>query len=371
MTVRIGVLVNPIAGFGGTRALHGTDELPAEHYEKALAEGRASGRMLRALRRFDASDAGLEWVAAPDTLGSDVLAQANVAHSAVSVGCAIMSRTTRDDTIAAARALEHAGVDVIIFSGGDGTATDIAAAIGEAVPCVGVPSGVKMHSEVFARSPEGAGRMLADFVERRAPVVRAEVLDASHEPAGVGVCGTLRVPQTREPLQGPKTVVRPADAETARQFLARSVVRTTELTSTWVIGPGMTAGAAAEELGFSPSLRGVDVRHSDGTVERDVTEERLYAIATFADTTVLVLGVVGGQGFLLGRGNQELSPRVLAAIGAEHVRIVATEDKVAALFPPVLLVDSDEGASHPLLGYRRIQTGARQSTVMKVVDAAT
>jgi predicted polyphosphate/ATP-dependent NAD kinase len=126
-------------------------------------------------------------------------------------------------------------------------------------------------------------------------------------------------------------------------------------------------------LGFLPTLRGVDVRHPDGSVELDVTEARVYEVVTAAAQPLLALGVVGGQGFLLGRGNQELSARVIAAVGAERIRILATAEKVGALFPPVLLVDADpddEAAQHPLLGYRRVYTGPRQSTVLKVVDAA-
>jgi predicted polyphosphate/ATP-dependent NAD kinase len=183
----------------------------------------------------------------------------------------------------------------------------------------------------------------------------------------------LRVPRSYEPLQGAKAVSAPSASDAVRRAIAQRLVREADPLSTWVIGPGTTAGAVAEALGFTGSLRGVDVRHPDGAVEADVTEERLYDIVVDAAQPLLALGVVGGQGFLLGRGNQELSPRVVSAIGVPRILILATEEKVGALFPPVLLVDADPdeaGTQHPLLGYRRVHTGPRQSTVLKVIDAA-
>ena len=369
--VRIGVLVNPIAGFGGTLALHGSDALPPDGFDEAARAGHAARRLIRAVARFATVGGRAELVAAPGLLGADALAEAGIAHS-VLPGPHLESRTTRSDTIAAARHLVAARVDGIVFAGGDGTATDLAEAVGEGVPCIGVPSGVKMHSEVFARSPEAAGRLLAEFTAGRAPASPAEVLDVGAGGA-TGVVGVLLVPHSHEPLQGAKTATRSKAQEGVRAAIARTLVRSADPATTWVIGPGTTAGAVAEALGSTATLRGVDVRHPDGSIELDVTEERLYAIVSVAPQPLLALGVVGGQGFLLGRGNQELSARVVAAIGAERIHILATEEKVGALFPPVLLVDSDpvgEGAQHPLLGYRRVRTGPRQSTVLKVVDAA-
>lgn len=369
--MRIGVLVNPIAGFGGTRALHGTDALPPDGFDDAVRAGHAARRLVRAVARFGAVGGEAELVAAPGLLGADALAEAAIVHS-VLPRPGSPSRTTRGDTIAAARRLVADRVDGIVFAGGDGTATDLAEAVGEAVPCIGVPSGVKMHSEVFARSPEAAGRLLAEFTAGRAPASPAEVLDVGAGGA-TGVVGVLLVPHSHEPLQGAKTTSRFSAQDGIPTAIARALVRSAGPATTWVIGPGTTAGAVGDVLGIAGTLRGVDVRHPDGSVELDVTEERVFEIVSAAPQPMLALGVVGGQGFLLGRGNQELSARVIDAIGPERVHILATEEKVGALFPPVLLVDSDpvgEGAQHPLVGYRRVHTGPRQSTVLKVVDAA-
>jgi predicted polyphosphate/ATP-dependent NAD kinase len=364
----VGVLVNPIAGFGGALALHGTDALPAERFEEAVRAGHAATRLLHALDRFRDAGAAARFVAAPGIMGAHALAGSAIPYRALDA--TEPARTTRADTIDAARRLVAEGIDVLLFGGGDGTGTDIAEAVGTGVPVIGIPSGVKMHSEVFARSAASAGRLLADFVAGTARSELAEVLDVGPDDIS-GVVAVLLAPRSREALQGAKTSARPGSSVADGKAIAREVVASRGADVTWIIGPGGTAGAVAEELGFTPTLRGADVRHPSGEVELDVDEQRLHEIAMAASEPRLVLGVVGGQGFLLGRGNQQISPRVIERLGADRIEIVATNDKVAGLFPPVLFVDVGDDAGEPvgLLGYRRVRIGIRQSTVMKVSAA--
>ncbi|MFS0732039.1 NAD(+)/NADH kinase [Microbacterium sp. 1P10UB] len=383
MTTRVGVLLNSIAGFGGTLAMHGTDRLAADRFADAVAAGRASRRLVRALETWRSRGGAARLVPAPGLLGADTLRSAGFdAHveadrdAGIAAGGTVIGPTTRLDTLAAARRLVADGIDALLFSGGDGTATDIAEAIGLAVPVIGVPSGVKMHSQVFSRSPEAAGRLLAELTAGRAWDETADVLDAAAD-GSTGVIAALRAARAGEPLQGAKGGASASSDEGERRAIAAELLRASGPATTWIIGPGTTAAALADALGVAGTLRGVDVRHPSGRVEPDVDEERLLAVVTAAADPRLVLGVVGGQGFLLGRGNHELSPRVLAALGPDRVSIVATSSKVATLVPPVLYIDADDGlggepagSRHPLLGYRRVRTGARQTTVLNVVDAA-
>ncbi|MEO8093626.1 MAG: NAD(+)/NADH kinase [Pseudolysinimonas sp.] len=356
--------MNPIAGFGGPLAMHGTDALAPERFDEAVRAGRAARRLLQALDRFGDAAVMADFVAAPGVLGADHLAASGIPHRILhgTVG----RPTTRRDTIDAARGLVADGVDVLVFSGGDGTAADLAEALGTAVPVIGIPSGVKMHSEVFARSPESAGRLLADVLAGDAVSELAEVLDVGADGAS-GVVAMLLAPRSREVLQGAKTSARGGSASAQSRTIARELVASADNDVTWIIGPGNTTSAVADELGFAATLRGVDVLHPTGELELDVTEERLHQITCAAGNPRLVLGVVGGQGFLLGRGNQQISPRVIESVGATRVEIVATSQKVGGLFPPVLYVDTEEPVG--LLGYRRVRIGARQSTVMKVSAA--
>ena len=365
MTVSVGVLVNPIAGFGGTLAMHGTDALPASRYDEAVEANWAGRRMTLALDSFLRTAGDAEFLAAPGLLGATQLAAAGIAHSTLE-SPTLSRRTTPADTIDAARRLLAEGVNVLFFAGGDGTATNIAEAIGTQLPAIGIPSGVKMHSEVFSRTPVGAGRLLADFILGHASSELAEVLDVGVGDRS-GVVGMLLAPRSREALQGAKTTT-VTNGSTAGA-IARDIVAGADNAVTWIIGPGTTAGAVADELGFEPTLLGVDVRHPSGSVEWDVDENRLFEVVCAAEHPRLVAGVVGGQGFLLGRGNQQLSTRVIDSIGADRIDIVATEEKVGGLFPPVLLLDVENPST--LVGYRAVRTGFHKSMVMRVVDAAT
>lgn len=364
----VGVLLNPIAGFGGTLAMHGTDQLPGSLYDAAVDAARAEQRLLRALTSFSAEHLDATLLVPAGLLGSGQLTRAGVPHVTLDVVRPV-GRTTKRDTADAARALVAAHVDCLLFAGGDGTATDIASAVGEVVPVIGVPSGVKMHSEVFARSPESAGQLLAQFLRGECRLEAVEVLDVVGDRSST--VGTLMAPASRALLQRAKAVVPAQISEISRGLIARDVVETHGRRGTWVLGPGTTVATVADELGVAATLRGVDVLHTSGVVEQDVTEERLFEIVDGCNDARLVLGVIGGQGFLLGRGNHEVSPRVIERIGVESVCIVASEAKISGLFPPILLVDvGDARALHPLVGYRRVHSGAGHHTVMNVVNAA-
>lgn len=89
--------------------------------------------------------------------------------------------STREDTVLAVKEMIENGVDIIVFVGGDGTARDIAEVIDNAVPILGVPAGVKMHSGVFSTTPEAAGELLSHFIRGEARIVNTEVLDLDEE----------------------------------------------------------------------------------------------------------------------------------------------------------------------------------------------
>ena len=374
--IRVGVLVNPIAGFGGALALHGTDDLPAARYAEAISAGRAAGRLIRAVKELLHRSGNVTIVAAPGLLGSDQLAAAGIEHHLLPSADAPASGavTTSADTARASAAFAAAGISALLFAGGDGTATIVADEFGTRVPCVGVPAGVKMHSAVFARSPERAGRLLAEHLSGSGTTTIVDVLDAGAKQRTERV-GVLLAPRVSEPLQGAKSSS-PATGHAHVSAALHELLDGAAAGTTWVIGPGTTTAAFAEQMGITPTLGGVDVSHPDGTVEHDVDEVRLFEIVQAAALPQLVVGVVGGQGFLFGRGNHELSVRVLESIGASRVHIFAAADKIGGLQPPILLIDVDPPSGcgpvpHPLAGYRSVRTGPNQSMVMRVVDAAS
>jgi predicted polyphosphate/ATP-dependent NAD kinase len=81
----------------------------------------------------------------------------------------------------------------------------------------------------------------------------------------------------------------------------------------------------------------------------------------------VIVTPVGGQGFLFGRGNQQLSAHVLGQIGSENVVVLATESKLAALGGRPLLVDTgDPAVDAALAGYVRVVAGYDREVVYRI-----
>ncbi len=365
----IGVLVNAIAGYGGPRAMHGTADLDERQHREALEAGRATDRMRRAVARIaDRLPAGTRFVTGPGTLGGALLSDMGLEHRVV--GDDTTGPTTAADTVAAVRAIvgTDLGVDCLLFSGGDGTAADLAGHVGTTM-VIGVPAGVKMHSGVFARTPEAAGDLLLAVIEGRVRSEPCDLLDVVEVAGGPQVTGTLRVPVARTLLQGAKRTSTELDPSLL-VALGRQLAETAGPGAQWILGPGTTVAEVARGLGVSSTVSGVDVVPSadDGPAVLDATEAQVFDAVGRADTHVLV-GVVGGQGFVLGRGNHELSARVLERVAPERVHIVAAASKLAALNPPVLHVDLGDGRPLAALdGYRPVHVGPGRSTMMRIVS---
>ncbi|MGA0121568.1 MAG: ATP-NAD kinase family protein, partial [Gaiellales bacterium] len=143
----IGLVVNPVAGLGGAVGLKGTDGL----VEEALARGAVPRASDRAAAAIAALPADVPVATAAGAMGEDALQRAGRTPALLVPGGALT--TTADDTRQAVRALADAGVELLLFAGGDGTARDVCAAVGDATPALGIPAGVKIQSAAFAESP--------------------------------------------------------------------------------------------------------------------------------------------------------------------------------------------------------------------------
>jgi predicted polyphosphate/ATP-dependent NAD kinase len=340
--------VNPIAGMGGRVALKGTDG-PA-----ALREARARGaspvapeRARRALARLDRDTRVL---AAPGAMGGDFVA--DFAHETTAAWPGPESGPL--DTRNAVAEMCERGVSLLLFAGGDGTARDIHDAIGAELPLVGIPTGVKMHSGVFAATPGAAGAAAAAYLRGATALHDAEIADAD-EGLGTRLYGHARVPSQPALMLAAKAPSFAADA--ALDALCAGM----DLSGLVLLGPGTTTAKIAPG-----TLLGVDAFRDGELVGADLDEAGLLALLEHEDAR-LILGVVGGQGSLLGRGNQQLSPRVLRRLGRDAITVVAAADKLAALQPPVLRVDTgDDALDAELSGYIRVHTAPGRTIVMKV-----
>lgn len=364
---RLGLIINPIAGMGGSVGLHGTD---GDSYRRAEALGatRVAGKRAgRALYQLASSLPDVGMVTVSGGMGADAAHEAGFDPEVVSVAS---EPTTPEDTRRAARVMHAAGVDLILFAGGDGTARDIVAEVGDEIPVLGVPTGVKMHSAVFGNTPEAAAAMAVRFLESsgRMRVVPREVLDAAGGPGEIAGFSVASVPFARDLLQPGKATMSLGD-DSSLDRLCASLAAGMAPGHVYILGPGTTVARILDHLDLSGTLAGVDVVLDRQVAIANATTGQLLQLLDDGRPATVYLGVIGGQGFLLGRGNQQLSPEVIERVGEENVMILAGEEKVRLLDPPVLRVDTGVEASRPvMLGYRRVHTAPGRSLVMKVVS---
>lgn len=367
--MRIGLVVNPIAGLGGRVGLKGTDG--AEVVARALALGAvpaAGARAARALERLraEAPEGSYELLVAPGAMGAE---PARAAGFACEVAGRVSGAPTAEDTRRIAGAM--ADVDLLLFVGGDGTAADVLAAVGRSVPALGIPAGVKIHSGVYAVSPEAAGRIAAGVARgARLDVGEAEVLDLDEDAYRRGeiaprLLGYLRVPREPRLVQAGKAPS-PAGERVATEAIAADVVEHMEPGRSYVLGPGTTVRAVAERLGVPKTLVGVDVVRGGGLVVADAAERDLLAIAGEGPAAIVVTPI-GGQGFVFGRGNQQIGPALVARVGREHLLVLATQWKLASLGVAPLRVDTgDPEVDAELVGHLQVITGYGERAVCRV-----
>ncbi len=364
---RLGLIVNPIAGLGGAVALKGTDS-PATLRE-ALRRGavpQAPERAGAALAAFlrTAGD-GVELLAGAGEMGESAARGAGMPPARI-IGDA-RAATTAADTRHAARAMRADNVALLLFAGGDGTARDICEAIGEDVPAIGIPAGVKMHSGVYAASPRAAGDLAARFLRERLAVRPVEVMDIDEEAYRAGevsarLFGTLAVPFDRALLQGVKIGRVNSDAR-ALAGIAAEVAERLRPGQVGVLGPGTTTRAIAQALGVAKTLLGVDIIR-DGRLLRADADAAAVRQAVAAHEAMLVVSPIGGQGHVFGRGNQQIGPEVLRRVGRAGVLIAATPEKLASLQGRPLCADTGDAAlDAALAGYVRVITGYRREAV--------
>ena len=371
---KLGLIVNPVAGLGGRVGLKGSDG--AEIQRRALELGarpQAAERARQALEMLHGLD-DLEIMTFPGEMGEDAALASGFRPTVV--GSIAAGATTAQDTRDAARAMQAVGVDLLLFAGGDGTARDIYEAVGLDLPVLGIPAGVKIHSAVYATNPTTAGELAALYLQGRVDSLReAEVLDIDEEAVRQGMVaarlyGYLKIPFRTSLVQNLKM---PSDSEaTALASLAYDVVSKMEEGCLYIIGPGTTTRAITDELGLPKTLIGVDVVLDRQLLAADVNEVQLLDLVAERPARIVVTPI-GGQGYIFGRGNQQISPRVIAAVAGpdgspwERIIVVSTKDKLYALGGRPLLVDTgDRALDRRLSGYIKVVTGYNERAVRKV-----
>ena len=365
--MHVGFVVNPVAGMGGRVGLKGTDGKVAEAVARG-AEPRAPDRARRALERLAtvAPETGVSTAATP--MGQRLVREAGFEPVRVidpfDGATPNPTETTAEHTASVVEAFVGGDdpVDLVLFVGGDGTATDVGTTLertGAEIPMLGVPAGVKVYSSVFGVSPEDAAEVAASFSRTE----RREVVDIDEDAYREGevhpeLRAVARVP-VADDLQSSKQTAS-GTVESLAEGVAADVRARVGEGVTVVLGPGSTVGAIKAELGFEPSPIGVDVWRDGEVVVRDGTEAEI--LDALGDQNVIVVSPIGGQGFVFGRGNPQLSPAVIRRC---ELRIVASRSKLDDV--RALRVDTDDpDLDAELAGWVRVRVGKFETRMMKI-----
>ena len=368
---QLGLIVNPIAGLGGRVGLKGSDGLPTQNLARQRgAVSPAQHRAGEALAALAGLRHQIEIVTYPGEMGADVAGACGFTPRVV--GTIRPGATTAKDTSTAAQMLRDLGVALVLFAGGDGTARDMVEAVGATVPALGIPAGVKIQSAVYAINPTSAGHVAARYLRGEIPTVHeAEVLDLDEEAFRQGAVsprlyGYLRVPVERrllQPRKSPSLLTESASLDA----IATDVIEGMQDDVMYFVGPGTTTRPILGLLGLPKTLIGVDVLLRRRLIDADANEaELLHLLQQHA--AKIVVTPIGGQGFLFGRGNQQISPSVIRAVGKENVIVVSALDKILSLEGRPLLVDTDDpDIDRQLSGLIKVTTGYRERLVYPVM----
>ncbi|AHF79489.1 ATP-NAD kinase family protein [Thermococcus paralvinellae] len=375
--MKVGLIINPIAGMGGKVALKGTDGVVEEAIRrgaKPIALDLAK-LFLSELSQYEESK-GIKFLTGPKELGEYALKDFNFSYQIIRhreigyrnvLGVRIPD-TTSEDTKTLAKLMADK-VDILIFAGGDGTARDIYSVVDKKVPILGIPTGVKMFSGVFASSPEDAAKLLIEFLRGDAKIVEREILDLDenayrHDEVKAKLYGIALTPYLEILVQGSKEPTKVDESEEL-EALAEAIVEELE-DGIYFLGAGSTVKRIKDKLGINGTLLGVDiVEIKDRKAKLLIKDAQEKDLLKFIDKNPkIIVTVIGGVNFLFGRGNQQFSAEVLRYIPKENIIVVAAPSKVEK---PIRVYTGDREVDKKLQGYIRVRIGAWRERMVKVI----
>ena len=370
----MGFIVNPIAGMGGRVGLKGPDgviKAAIKMGAKPVASTRAI-EFLKKLKELQRKEA-IHIITCPHPMGEGETKSASLPAKVLKMP--LKSETTAEDTKTAVKHMTTLKVDLIVFVGGDGTARDILDAMrgADGLPVLGVPSGVKMYSGIFAVHPSEAAEVTMAFAKKTAQITDFEIMDADEsairreDRISVSLYGFLRGPFVPLRLTGSKQVSpETLDEHENQMAVARFVVEEMNTKGIYILGPGTTVKCFADLLGVEKTVLGVDMYRNKNVI-KDVNEERILKEIKDFKNVWIVVSPIGRQGILLGRGNQQISPKIIRKVGKERIIVLATRSKIRGIEGKVLRVDTgDREVDQSLRGYRKVATDYREWRLMQI-----
>ena len=355
MERRIGIIVNPDAGLGGRLALKGSDGM-AEIARAKGAEDRAGPRMCEAFEHlFSIIELSLvpwdnvHWLLPKGRMGDSWIPEKMKIHGKWTNISDTPEVTTAENTINVVNSMIEQNVEIILYAGGDGTTRDIIGALenidSASTPILGIPAGVKMHSGSFAASPRAAAEAFAAWFSGDLLIAQTEVMDLDETLYREGEWVVKMYAEAMSPgsprwMQGSKQrIERVSEVEILESLgdhLRETIEDDPELLVIW--GSGGTLRTLGESIGFTITVLGIDVTLGNENIGTDLDENQLintinqHKVRFKDDARILtLLSPMGGQGFLIGRGNLQLSPTVIRSIGIDNILAIVTPAKLATL----------------------------------------
>lgn len=376
--MRVGLLVNPIAGMGGRVGLKGTDGVVEEAIKRG-AQPVAPQRAAEFLHALSETlkvhpEVHVDLVTCPGSMGADIVNNTELSASVVSLS--LGETTTADDTRLCTKALYDEDVRLMVFVGGDGTARDILDAVNEYglddLLVIGVPSGVKMYSGIFVVNPSDAAEVVRLVAEGTTSASEFEVMDADEDAFRkdrfiIRLYGYLKGPAVPARFQGskqasPETV----DEHEAQEAIARYIIEELDKDAAYIFGPGTTVKTVTDMLGLKKTTLGVDL-YIAGTMYNDVNESKILSLVSDFSKAWIIVSPIGHQGMLFGRGNQQISPEIIRRVGKDHILVIATPSKLRGLSNRTLKVDTgDPKVDEMLRGHIRVITDYNEIRLIKV-----
>ncbi|KAA0005065.1 MAG: ATP-NAD kinase [Thermoplasmata archaeon] len=376
MTSKIGFIVNPVAGMGGRVGLKGTDGV-VKKAEELGARPVAPIKAEQAVKEFLSMhhEGDVKWFTCSGVMGEDELKKAGVKD--IKIVYFLKSGeigTTAEDTKKVCKKFLEENVDLVFFCGGDGTARDIFEVVKDKTPVLGIPSGVKMHSGVFGINTSASAKMLHEFVNKRLTIGDVEILDLDEEKYRKGewnirIFGVAKGIIEPTYVQVGKTVFKSVSDDEIKDELSEHIADEMNMHPDYlyIFGSGGTIDYIAKKIGVENTLLGIDAVYKKKLVGKDLNEEGLLRVLDKHPKAKVILSPIGAQGFILGRGNLQLSPRVIRRIGLDNIIVVSTPSKLIST--PVIRVDTgDKQLDHEFAEkeYMMVVIGYRLSRVVRI-----
>jgi len=369
---RLGLIINPVAGIGGRVALKGSDGEDIQ--QLALERGAiplAETRMQQALQMLVEHKNKIHIFTAAKNMGENL--SKNLGFETTVVNENIGEHTRANDTEQTVKCCIEQGVDLLLFAGGDGTARNVFHALKNSIlPVIGVPAGCKIHSSVYAVTPTHAGELLRLIVKGRAlTLTEASVMDIDedefrHDRVKAKLHGYLNVPAENQFMQNMKEGGI-AHEEITLQDIAAFIIETMDEESLYLIGSGTTPKAILDALQIPATLLGLDAIKNQQLIAADVNEQQILNLLKTHKKVRLIITIMGGQGHVFGRGNQQLSPDVIKQIGMQNVVIISTPEKIHSLNGLPMRADTgDEELNKSLYGMVPVVTGYDEKMLYRI-----